>query len=166
MENMIKEFLRCSIRNEFVGFDFQAFFDDFKLILHEKLTAHGLTTFEDYADLIEGYGVFSDSDLEMFTLKTDYVYYGEEDVKNAILKGQYEAVKKAFENTFEDLEDLYKKLDNGISLDALPLKDKIILFDECIHAEHCNGDILDNLDQSIEDIKEEIDKEYADGLLL
>ena len=165
MENMIKEFLRCSIKNDFSKFDFQEFFDEFKPVLHEKLTAHGLTTFEDYSEMIESYGGFDDEYLQQFTIKTDYVYYSEEDVKQAILRGQYEAVKKAFTSMFGALEDLYKKLDNGISLDALSLKDKIILFDECIHAEHCNGDVLDNLNESIDDIKAEIDQEYADGLL-
>ena len=65
---------------------------------------------------------------------------------------------------FEDLQILHEKLEN-YSDDNTCLKDKIILFDECIHAEHCNGDILENLSESIDDIKELIDKEYADGLL-
>ncbi len=163
MEEMIKTFLRCSIKSDFNGFNFEEFFDEFMPILHEVLTRHGLTTFEDYMQWMQDMGDYSDADLEKYTLETDYVYYGPQQVREAIMKGQFEACKKVFHSTFSDLEELHKKLMRYST--ELPLKDKIILFDECIHAQHCNGSVLDNLNESIDDIKEEIDQEYAEGRL-
>ena len=79
MENMIKDFLRGSIKNTLADYDFVAFFDEFKPVLHQKLTEHGLTTLEEYTVYMEDIETLSDENLEQFTIQTDYVYFGTEE---------------------------------------------------------------------------------------
>lgn len=160
MEERIKDFLRASIEGKLKAFDFEEFFSEFEGLLKNKLSEHGLLDFEDFRERQEE--LYSFRDLEEYTIKTDYVYFDIENVKIAIIKGQFEAMKDAFENngTFEDLKKLYEKLQNR---NGLKLKEKTLLFDECIHAEHVTGNIIE--DVNIDDLKQEIEKEFSEGFL-
>lgn len=155
MENMIKDFLRDSIKGNLELYDFEEFFNDFRNTLGYKLSEHGILGFDNFEERQEE--LYDFSGLDQYEIITDYVYFSNEDVKNAILQAQYEVLKDTFEDdsTFQDLKVLYEKLEFTSNLS---LEEKTLLFDSCIHAEHITGMILDDI--NMEDLKEEIEKEF------
>jgi len=161
IQEKIKDFLRASITNDLKNYDFEDFFTDFMPLLERKLAEHGLLEFEDYLNHAEEF--YSFDDLEQYTIKTNYIHFDNQNIKDAILKGQFEALKKVFSKlgTFQDLKVLHSKL---LSREKLKLKEKIFLLDECIHAEHVTGAIIE--DCNINDLKEDIEQEYKDGILV
>jgi predicted transcriptional regulator len=159
MENIVKDFLKCSIENKkdsFNNFDFTEFFDEFQYMLKDKLNQHGLLSLNDYIEYQEEMGIYNPADLQCFTITTNYININTNDIYTNILEFQYNKLREEFENynEFQTLKQLYNKV---IEWELITdLKKLIFLVDECIHAQHVTGDILDI---DIEELKEELEQE-------
>lgn len=160
MDEIILEFWRCSLRSDFSEFDWDEAFEEYKPKLHDKLAEHGLLGEDEFRERMECiYGSLDDENAilpEWAVVKTDFIWIDESMVNGWIITGLVEMMKNVFAGMFSDLSDLYEKLDN--LPDSEP--ELIQLFDECIHAQHQTGDILDDVD--IEYLREEAEGEWRD----
>ena len=164
MENIIKDFLRSSIKNDFSDFSFDEAFQEFEYYLKRNLTMHG---FCEAGEFIDSYKEFINSDyinIDAFTLHTDYITIDKDDIFEIICKGIQDKLKENFKELKSYLIDLLERIENRPEDTPENLKDLIILFDECIHAQHETGYIVD--DCNIEEIKEEIELEYKNNILV
>lgn len=162
MEDIIREFWKCSLKSDFADFDWHEAFGEFEPYLTRKLTEHGLTSFEefleDYDDTFGLHVMESDvMNLHWAIAQNDYVQFSDVDVVRAIMKAKFEAFQDAFSGLHSELVDLGERLEKWTRLNE---SEKISLFDECIHAQHATGDILEDVD--IESLREEAEQEYAD----
>lgn len=162
-EELVKHFLRCSAANSWQYFDFEEAFNNIKIPIEERLSEHGLTSFEEYLEI--QLGLYSEKDIEMlenmFGLQTDYVYLSGDSIFENIMMLRYETMKDEFSGygAFEDLAKIKEEIEG---LDSyLPSLKLIALFDKCIHAEHVTGQIFDI---DIDSLKEEIDEEIKEGM--
>lgn len=158
IEETIKEFFRCNIRRDYSDFDFDTFFDIAQSMIGQKLAEHGLTTLEEFQQVYEDIYGENRGDLKEFAVETDYICISEDMIREAIYKYLFEKYRNEFERlgSMQGLKTLYDKL-NKIPDDD---KERAILFDEVIHAQHETGLIFDDI--NIEDIKEEIDREFKE----
>ncbi len=158
MDDHIRDFLECSIKQDFSDFDFDTAFYDFYYLLNDKLIHHGFcdeeTFIDKYVETMNDFGF--DGDVENFTLSNNYIHISNYDVLEAIAKMHYEKSIDAFANleSFQILDKLRDKLDNRSNLEENEL---IQLFDECIHAQHETGSICE---VDIEQLKQKLDKKY------
>lgn len=141
MNEVIKSFWNCSINNDFSSFDFDDFFSDFLNKLKMKLSLHGKLTLDDYIYYLNEYYALG--------VLRDFIYKGKhsgadfsiEDIKKSIFTPRYEFFRDKYKNNnaYDKLLLLYRKLKNHKRYST---KNKILLVDECIHAEHNNGNII------------------------
>lgn len=163
LESITIDFYYYSLRNELDKFDFEEAFEELEPYFHDKLAEHGLLSYEDFIDNLDNlYGLNYLEDIipEEFTRNNCYVYISKSRVLDTILNLMYDEYKDAFEDmgTFQELNDLYEQLQNP----PKSLKEKTILFDLCIHAQHETGDIIEVLDT--EWCKEEAQELYKHDL--
>lgn len=154
------EFFLASLNNDWDDFDFEPFFEEFKGHLYSKLLQHALVD-----DFMEFYHYWNDlychaGDLSPFYLQTAYIRIDEEDVRMAICQLHYDRCKATFEDMFCDLIELNEKLEQDRS--ELELKHLIALFDECIHAQHQNGFILEDYFTDPDDLRSEAEQEWKE----
>ena len=156
MEETIREFLTASILGKLSEFDFDSAFEEYQMYLLQKLTEHGQTSFDDYVDHADELYYAWEENLGMYAIVTDWVNVSVEDLRLAILKAQWDGLREAFwdDGVYKDLRSLYKRIGSRGS----DIKKLTLLFDEAIHAQHHNGDIIDGVD--IDEIKEELDRDY------
>lgn len=158
MEDIIRDFLECSIKKDFSDFDFDDAFYQFGCYLNDKLIEHGFCDEEAFIDkYIERMKDFGYEDnATYFTLSTNYIYISQDEVLEAIAKLHYKKAIEAFSGlkSYKILVELREKLYNWDSLSECEL---IQLFDECIHSQHETGSIIDC---DIEKMKKELDKKY------
>lgn len=163
MEDATKEFFRCSINRDFSEFDWDTVFENAQNRIKGYLDQHGFNGedafvewFLQFYDDVYGENEISES-LQKFAPQTDYICIGTDELMKIMARGLYPKYKDAFENeeAFINLKELSEKLENIPDDD----KERAILFDEVIHAQHVTGDIFDELD--IPTLKAEIDAEYA-----
>lgn len=164
MDDIIRDFLRYSIRSDFSEFDWSEAFGTYEYFLKEKLASHGQLDFDEFVECFDNmYGTDSaecDIDgLYWATLNSNWVSVTSHDVLMGILKVQYEACRESFANCVHGLElkPLYDRLQQWHSIGE---PERIQLFDECIHAQHETGMILEDVD--IDDIKAEVDEEWKE----
>jgi hypothetical protein len=110
IEDMIKEFWICSLKNSFEEFDFEEFFQEFEGRLYSKLSEHGYLSLRDYRHRMEDYGINEDSISDWMVIQNDFVYMSKFEVLNIILELQMKAYREQLPSTFDDLEDLYHRL--------------------------------------------------------
>jgi hypothetical protein len=159
MNEAVGDFFRASIERRLDDYDFESVFEYASMIINQKLAGHGLTSYEEfYDDYNDMFG--NDVDLSQYETHTDWIVISHEDIHEAILRYMYDVYKRTFSGmgAFQDLQSLYNRMQN---IYGMSTKERAILFDEVIHAQHVTGDIFEDLD--IEAIKEEIDAEYAPG---
>jgi hypothetical protein len=160
MENIIKKFWKCSLQSNFANFDFDEAFDEYRPYLQSNCVSHGLGSFEEYCDYIEDtYGLETLENEMPDMLVWEYITFFKYDAMMAALKAHWEAGKKWFETdpVHGELAELLEKI-QPYNLASLTEPQLITLFDECIHAEHCNGLILDGID--LDDLRQEAEEEY------
>jgi hypothetical protein len=146
------------MKKDFSDFDFDEAFYRFYFFLNHKLVEHGFCNedefIERYIDMAEQTG--DDEGASFFTIKTYYWHIDKYEVLTAIAAMVYKKAIDAFSHleSFQILDELRDKLDNRSNLEENEL---ILLFDECIHAQHETGSICD---VDIERLKQELDKKY------
>jgi hypothetical protein len=161
MEDIIREFWRCSLRSDFSEFDWDEAFDTFEPYLARNVIAHGLGTFEEFRDYYdEIYGLNSmECDIpDWAKYETNWGWFSDVDACEALLRGKWEFMRDCFGNNVHgDLADLRDRIGDRRGLGQAEL---IQLFDECIHAQHATGDILEDVD--IEDLRDEAEDEWKE----
>jgi hypothetical protein len=156
-ESIIRGFLLHSCLNRMGEFDFKRAFECLIMPINDKLIEHAQCDYDTFYNYHDDISCYMYSDYEKFTVQTDYFYIGIDDVKQAIAKMQYEKLKQVFDGMFDNLIDLKERIEN---LDNLTEEERVILFDEVIHAQHVSGDIFDDID--IESIKTDLDYELIE----
>lgn len=162
MEEIIRQFWNCSLRSNFEDFDWDEAFDEFEPHLSRKLIEHGLCEYDEFRDYFdEVYGINSmESDvmgLYWAVTETNYISFSDVDVVEAILQAKFKAFNDAFEGVHSHLTDLRDRINDRRGLSEPKL---ICLFDECIHAQHESGEILEDVD--IESLREEAESEWQE----
>ena len=167
MENIILDFWRCSLKCDFAEFDWDDAFNMYEPYLRQNVVEHGLGTFEEYKQNFDDmYG----EDAAAISLEnlgwccTDpnnmWWQFSGYDALEAILKARWETAASYFENNVHgDLADLLERIqdENRRHLSEPKL---IELFDECIHAQHASGDILEDVD--IESLRDDAEAEWQE----
>jgi len=157
MEDIIKDFFNCSLKNDFSDFDFDYAFEEYVPYLHRNNMEHGLCEFDEYLDNLEELEYLDQVDVSALVVETVWCHIGEAELVEGLAKTQWELLKRQFEQcgTHSELYDLEQRVENrGTNLSTPQL---VTLFDECIHAEHCNGFILEDVD--LDDLREEVEEE-------
>lgn len=159
-DDAILDFWRHSLRNDFTGFDFEEFFDEFGQVLYRRLMEHGfigdLSEYRQYMEDI--YGDLTDEIPGWGPVETDFTWFSRDEIVDIILERQREAYKNSLGYHYNDLVNLYERVSSFSPSMLLP--ESIALLDECIHAQHLTGDILEDVD--IESLREEAESEWRD----
>lgn len=141
MEERLESFFHLSLKGKIHLFDFDGFFKEFTSILHERLALNSQLTFEEYKEWADG--VYSKNPLEEYTIFTSWNSLTKDHIFEAVCRCQYNSQREALSGMYEDLLSLYKKLETASNLS---ISDKVLLVDECIHAQHVTGEILEDCD--------------------
>lgn len=138
LEKQIIEFWKFSEKKKH-NFNFKLFIDTFLPILENKLARHGQLSYEMYLDSISS---FYDFDiLKLFAYKSKHTNseWSFENIKDFIFKPRYEHFNAIFKGNqrYINLLNLYHKIKS-------PIYDNgVLLVDECIHALHNSGFLID-----------------------
>jgi hypothetical protein len=159
MEDIILEFWKCSLKSDFSEFDWDEAFGEYEPFLEQNCTDHGHCDFETFKERMEEYYGDLTADLPSWSLYQNdtWGWQDPEDVVDAMLKVKQEFLQSNFSADHADNYDLLLKLRDRRGMTEPEL---IQLFDECIHAQHYNGDILDDVD--VEYLRELAEAEYKD----
>lgn len=163
MEDTILEFWNCSLKSDFSEFDWDNAFDEYCPYLERNCIEHGQGTFEQYLDYMDSmYGLEtleeSVPDWAASYENNPWWYYSKYDAMINMIRAQYESLKENYRtNIHGENAKLLEKIDNR---DNLTEPELIQLFDECIHAQHVNGNILDDVD--IESLREQAEQNWKD----
>lgn len=153
MEQLIRDFFYASLKKNFNDFDFDEFFDEFLPLLDDNLIRNAQLSFEEYFDWCDG--VFDKSSLSEFTFETIYTNITVDEVFEAIMRLHYNRLQESLKGKFTTLLSLRTKLQTTSNLSP---GDRILLVDECIHAQHVSGFIID--DCNPDDIREQVEAEW------
>lgn len=159
-DDVIREFWNCSITNDFSNFDFEEFFQNFEGLVIEKLDSHGYGTLEAYRVHMEKGESLDESLPAWVKIQHDWgVWICETEIVDLILEHQMKIQRRDLPSAFDDLEELKERLENRDFDSSKPedLKQLILLFDSCIHAEHASGMILEN---DIDDLRAEAEQNW------
>lgn len=167
MEEIILDFWRCSLKCDFSAFDWNNAFDSYEPYLRQNVVEHGLGTFEEYCDNFNDYYGEDTAAIQLESLdwcctsaNNIWWQFSGYDALQAILKARWETARKYFENNVHgDLADLLERIQEH-NRQYLSTPKLIELFDECIHAQHATGDILEDI--SIEDLREQAESEWQE----
>lgn len=160
MEDIILGFWKCSLKSDFSEFDWDEAFDTYEPFLAENCIAHGQGTFEEFKDHMDQYhGLDSMScDIPHWATYTnqDWGLFDDYDVMLVLVEAKYNFMRDNFsQHIHGDLAELRERINNRGRMSESEL---ISLFDECIHAQHATGNILDDVD--IESLREQAEEEY------
>ena len=111
-------------------FNFNLFFKTYSNILKDKLSRHGLLGFKNYI-------------LYITTDKLNKPHITHEGIhldKDPLLRYRYYNNIFAKNIKYKNLLDLYNEMEQANYLNH---REKVLLTDKCIHAEHCSGTIFD-----------------------
>lgn len=159
MEDIIKNFWLCSLKNDFSDFDWDEAFEEYYPRLYENCNVHGLCEYESFKEYIEEmYGDLEETIPEWAVIKTDFTWIGENSAVNALITNMYEQLNSQYsEGVHGDNKELLDKIENRGNMTEPEL---IQLFDACIHAQHMTGDILEDID--VDDLRKDTEKEYEE----
>lgn len=161
IEEIIREFWLCSLNSDFSEFDWDEAFDEYEPMLAQNCIEHGLGTFEEFQEVYDNiYGLNSmECDIpDWATYDTNWGSFDNVDACEALLKAKYEFLRKNFENNIHsENAELLERLRNRSGLSEPQL---IELFDECIHAQHATGNIIEDLD--VDEIRLEVEEEWTE----
>jgi hypothetical protein len=156
-ESIVKGFLLHSALNRMNEFDFEQAFETLVDPIERKLIEHAQCEYKEFVGFFDETFLHEESAFEKFEYQTNYIYISTIDVREAITNMHYEKSQQAFDGMFDHLIDLKDRIE---CLEDLSEKDRVILFDEVIHAQHETGDIFDDID--IEEIKSDLDEEIVE----
>lgn len=162
MEDIILNFWKCSLNNDFSDFDWDEAFNEYYPYLENNCIQHGQGTFEQYLDFIDSiYSLDSmENDIpeDWSIIQNDFMYTSKSQQVRNLLKYQYDCLREDYENDIHaENAKLLKEIDNRKGLSQPEL---IQLFDKCIHAQHISGNILEDID--IESLREDAESEYEE----
>jgi len=155
IESVVKFFWVCSIEGKMEEFNFDDAFDLVRGEIAIKLNQHGLL---DRDDCIENWNEQDIIDLSTFadSISNDYITFDSEELQEVMFGYLCDKYKEEFYNydSFVTLMKIYKKLLKSYELSE---REKVLLFDECIHAQHETGAIFD---VDMDDLHAEVDALY------
>jgi hypothetical protein len=159
IESVVKFFWICSIEGKMEEFNFEDAFDLVRGEIAIKLNQHGLLGKEECVEYTKEFeSETSGFDMDEFARNhsTDYLQFTGEELSEALFGYMCEKAKEEFEDydSFVMLMKTYKKLNKSYELSE---RDKVLLFDECIHAAHETGQIFDI---DMDDLHAEVDALY------
>lgn len=162
MEDIILEFWECSLKSDFSKFDWDNAFDTYYPYLERNCIEHGQGTFDQYLDFMDELHGLNSMEVQMPDWCASHEgnlfwYFSKYDAMISLLKAKYESLRENYRtNIHGDNAKLLEKIDNrGDSEPEL-----IQLFDECIHAQHINGNILEDI--NIDDLREQAEQNWKD----
>jgi hypothetical protein len=160
METIILDFWKCSLSNNFENFDWTEAFDTYIPYLERNCIEHGQGSYEDYKENMEE--LYGDLTLELpdwCKYNTLWGSFDENDAVDALLRAKYEFMRDNFSsNVHGDNAELLYRAKNHSFVNDLP---KLIeLFDECIHAQHATGNILEDVD--VDELREQAEEEWKE----
>jgi hypothetical protein len=162
MEQYIINFFKCSLADDFDDFDWTGAFETYIPFLERNCIAHGQGTYEEFEQRMDDiYGLNSlECDMPRWAvIETDWISFSDVDACQAILKAQYECLRNTFKNNVHSNNaELLERARNHRYINDLP--ELIALFDECIHAQHATGDIIDDCDPDA--LRKIAEEEYND----
>ena len=162
MDQIIIDFWKCSLSSDYSDFDFDAAFDEFEPALRFNCTVHGQTTLEEFIQHHDEYYGLNDLECgiaDAFTIDNMWIRFTDVDVVEAILKAKFEKFREVFGNNIHgDLAELLERIQPENRPKQTP--QLIELFDECIHAEHCNGMIIEDVD--LDDLRAQAEEEHKE----
>ena len=163
MEDIIKQFWECSLRSDFSDFDWNEAFCEYETPLADNVIAHGLGTFEEfeeYYDNMYGLNAMECEIPDWAQYSTDWGCFSDVDACKALLRAKWQFMGDNFRgNIHGDLAELREKIQH-CNRKKLSEPELIALFDECIHAQHATGAILEDVD--IESLREEAEQEWEE----
>lgn len=161
IEDIIREFWRCSLKSNFEEFDWDQAFETYEPFLADNCIAHAQGTFEEFEEWYDNmYGLNSMecSIPDWAVYVTNWGCFSNVDACRALLRAKYDFMRENFENNVHgDNAILLERLRNRNSLSEPEL---IQLFDECIHAQHATGEILEDVD--VDSLRDEMEEEWKD----
>jgi hypothetical protein len=138
LRTQIKEFWKLSDGKE-SQFNFNLFIGTFLPVLEDKLASHGQLSYEKYLESI--------TPLYDFNILNQFVYtsihtdkeWSFENIRDLIFRPRYEHFKNTFGSNarYINLLKLYNKIKSPI------IENIVLLVDECIHALHNSGFLID-----------------------
>ena len=162
MEDIIIEFWLCSLKSDFSDFDWDQAFNTYEPYLAENCIGHGQGTFEEFKNLYDDiYGLDNmECDIPSWAVYcTDWGWFSDIEACEVLLKAKYEFMKNTFESNIHGYNA--KLLERIRNRKNLPEPELISLFDECIHAQHATGSILEDCD--VEQLREEAEKKHKEN---
>lgn len=159
MEQIILDFWACSLRSDFSEFDWDEAFYGCDYWLARNCTGHGHCSLEEFRQEYED--IFGDLSLELpdWALYDNNIwgYLNPNAMINAMLKIKQEFLQDLFSSEHADNYQLLLKVRNRHGMSESEL---ISLFDECIHAQHYNGNIME--DVNIDDLRKQAENEWKE----
>ncbi len=140
MDKLIFEFWRYS-EGKTETFNFPLFFSEFRKLLYRKLARHGVLGFRDY--LREMAQIYNFHTLRNFTHAThDGHVFNISCIARGIFRQRYDYYRKIY-MTNANYQQLLKTYGQCQNIEELAKRDRVLLADECIHAIHNSGSLLD-----------------------
>ncbi len=129
-------------------FDYDGFVREFAWEAWLKLAGHGQLTFADYLRFLKDRCGYDLASLERYTYSSEHTGYvaTEADIAEAIFYPRYLHFHDRYINDpgYVQLRILWKKLKQAPYMDR---QGKHLLVDECLHAMHSSGFIIENIEE-------------------
>jgi len=163
--NIITEYWEAAAYNNRIEyFDFGAFFGLFRKAVKDKLAAHGQLSFDEYLSCIDRY--YDTKSLRAFEYhgKHSGISVTHKDVLRALFEPRYRQFRRKYSRraTFRKLSMLYKRL---LRAPYKSRRDNIILAEQCLHAQHLSGDIIQVDLSAVRDRVEKFSYDPAFGIM-
>lgn len=159
MEDIILEFWQCSLRRDFSDFDWDEAFEQYEPHLERIVAEHGLNGVDRLRENLEDFYGDLENDIPAWaTPQTDWIWVNKYDAVDALIEFLESRLKAVFEcGVHGDLKDLLERINDRRGLTEPEL---IQLFDECIHAAHVNGDVLEDI--NVDDLRQQAEDEWKE----
>jgi hypothetical protein len=123
--------------------------------VEQKLTEHGLLGWEKYADMMED--IYYEPGIEELTITNPQgqVYIDEDELRNALYRHITERLEEGYGDIseFEELKKIHERLEDW---EDLSKEEKVLTFDQAIHAYHLTGDVMG---VDVEGVREEFEED-------
>lgn len=139
MDKLILEFWRYS-EGKTDTFDFPLFFSEYRKVIYSKLARHGALGFRDY--LREMANIYNFHTLRYFAHKTHDGYsFHIPSITTGIFMPRYRYYRRRYlaNVNYQRLLETYQKCQNAQKQNH---QNMVLLVDECIHATHNSGSLL------------------------
>jgi hypothetical protein len=141
----IEETMTCfwatNITDNTDKFDFDRNRREIDYQVERKLVEHGLLGWERYADMIED--IYMEPEIRDLVIKSPQarVHIDEKELRNTLYKHITDRLEEGYGavNEFEELKEIHSKLEDW---EDLSKEEKVLTFDEAIHAYHLTGHVM------------------------